>query len=273
MDDILKKILATKHKEIAEKKKSLPLATIKTLAQSKAESRGFVEHLKKTANQNSNAVIAEIKRASPSKGIIREHFDPVDIALTYERHGATCLSILTDTQYFHGSDDFIAEVKERVNLPILRKDFIVDPYQIHEAKALGADCILLIVAALKTDQMVELFELAKAIGLDVLVEVHDRIELEQTQRLNLELIGINNRNLKTFETSLSTTIDLLASVPSSATIVTESGIKNSEDVSFMNANNVNCFLVGEAFMRADDPGKALKELFFPEKKRSIVTED
>ena len=262
MDDILKKILATKHEEIAEKMQSLPLSEMRIRAQSQTETRDFLAQIRKSASQNTPAVIAEIKRASPSKGIIREHFDPIEIALSYERHGATCLSILTDSQYFQGSDNFIAQVKEQVNLPILRKDFIIDPYQVYEAKILGADCILLIVAALKVDKLAELFDLATTLELDVLVEVHDFTELEQALKLNIEMVGINNRNLKTFETSLTTTIDLLYNIPSSVTVVTESGIKNSEDISLMRANNVNCFLVGEAFMRAEDPGIALKELFY-----------
>jgi len=268
VDDILKKILVTKHEEIAKKKKSLPLSEVKILAQSKTKTRDFLEQIKKSAQQNIPAVIAEIKRASPSKGIIREHFDPIEIALSYEKNGATCLSILTDSQYFQGSDKFIAQVKDQVNLPILRKDFIIDPYQVYEAKILGADCILLIVAALKVEKLAKLFDLAKTLELDVLVEVHDITELEQALKLNLEMVGINNRNLKTFETSLTTTIDLLYSIPSGVTIVTESGIKNSEDISLMRANNVNCFLVGETFMRAEDPGKALKELFYRDQGKS-----
>ena len=194
--------------------------------------------------------------------MIRNQFDPVEIALSYERNGAACLSILTDQQYFQGSDAFIRIVKDRVTLPILRKDFIIDSYQVYEAKTLGADCILLIVAALTIDQLKQLSDLAKALELDVLVEVHDMTELEIALKLDIGLVGINNRNLKTFETTLKTTIDLIRSVPSGVTVVTESGIKTSDDVALMLANQVNCFLVGEAFMKSDDPGEALKQLFF-----------
>ena len=194
--------------------------------------------------------------------MIRNQFDPVEIALSYERNGAACLSILTDQQYFHGSDAFIRIVKDRVTLPILRKDFIIDSYQVYEAKTLGADCILLIVAALTIDQLKQLSDLAKALELDVLVEVHDMTELEIALKLDIGLVGINNRNLKTFETTLKTTIELIRSIPSEVTVVTESGIKTSDDVALMLANRVNCFLVGEAFMKSDDPGEALKQLFF-----------
>ena len=262
MEDILQKILKTKRHEIAEKQRSSPLSKLKQLAEAEDKPRAFVEQLRKTASKKQNAVIAEIKKASPSKGVIRNQFDPVEIALSYERNGAACLSILTDQQYFQGSDAFIRIVKDRVTLPILRKDFIIDSYQVYEAKTLGADCILLIVAALKIGQLKELFDLAKALELDVLVEVHDMAELEIALKLDIGLVGINNRNLKTFETTLKTTIELITSIPSGVTVVTESGIKTSDDVALMLANQVNCFLVGEAFMKSDDPGEALKQLFF-----------
>ena len=262
MEDILQKILKTKRHEIAEKQKSSSLSKLKQLAEAEDKPRAFVEQLRKTANKKQNAVIAEIKKASPSKGVIRNQFDPVEIALSYERNGAACLSILTDQQYFHGSDAFIRIVKDRVTLPILRKDFIIDSYQVYEAKTLGADCILLIVAALTIDQLKQLSDLAKALELDVLVEVHDMTELEIALKLDIGLVGINNRNLKTFETTLKTTIELIRSIPSEVTVVTESGIKTSDDVALMLANQVNCFLVGEAFMKSDDPGEALKQLFF-----------
>ena len=262
MEDILQKILKTKRHEISEKQRSSPLSKLKQLAEAEDKPRAFIEQLRKTANKNQNAVIAEIKKASPSKGVIRNQFDPVEIALSYERNGAACLSILTDQQYFQGSDAFIRIVKDRVTLPILRKDFIIDSYQVYEAKTLGADCILLIVAALTIDQLKQLSDLAKALELDVLVEVHDMTELEIALKLDIGLVGINNRNLKTFETTLKTTIDLIRSVPSGVTVVTESGIKTSDDVALMLANQVNCFLVGEAFMKSDDPGEALKQLFF-----------
>ena len=262
MEDILQKILKTKRHEISEKQRSSPLSKLKQLAEAEDKPRAFIEQLRKTANKNQNAVIAEIKKASPSKGVIRNQFDPVDIALSYERNGAACLSILTDQQYFQGSDAFIRIVKDRVTLPILRKDFIIDSYQVYEAKTLGADCILLIVAALTIDQLKQLSDLAKALELDVLVEVHDMTELEIALKLDIGLVGINNRNLKTFETTLKTTIELIRSIPSEVTVVTESGIKTSDDVALMLANQVNCFLVGEAFMKSDDPGEALKQLFF-----------
>ena len=262
MEDILQKILKTKRHEIAEKQKSSSLSKLKQLAEAEDKPRAFVEQLRKTANKKQNAVIAEIKKASPSKGVIRNQFDPVEIALSYERNGAACLSILTDQQYFQGSDAFIRIVKDRVTLPILRKDFIIDSYQVYEAKTLGADCILLIVAALTIDQLKQLSDLAKALELDVLVEVHDMTELEIALKLDIGLVGINNRNLKTFETTLKTTIELIRSIPSEVTVVTESGIKTSDDVALMLANRVNCFLVGEAFMKSDDPGQALKQLFF-----------
>ena len=262
MEDILQKILKTKRHEIAEKQRSSPLSKLKQLAEAEDKPRAFVEQLRKTANKKQNAVIAEIKKASPSKGVIRNQFDPVEIALSYERNGAACLSILTDQQFFQGSDAFIGMVKDHVSLPILRKDFIIDSYQVYEAKTLGADCILLIVAALTIDQLKQLSDLAKALELDVLVEVHDMTELEIALKLDIGLVGINNRNLKTFETTLNTTIELIKSIPSGVTVVTESGIKTSDDVALMLANQVNCFLVGEAFMKSDDPGEALKQLFF-----------
>ena len=262
MEDILQKILKTKRHEISEKQRSSPLSKLKQLAEAEDKPRAFIEQLRKTANKKRNAVIAEIKKASPSKGVIRNQFDPVEIALSYERNGAACLSILTDRQYFQGSDAFIRAVKDRVTLPILRKDFIIDSYQVYEAKTLGADCILLIVAALTIDQLKQLSDLAKALELDVLVEVHDMTELEIALKLDIGLVGINNRNLRTFETTLKTTIELIRSIPSGVTVVTESGIKTSDDVALMLANQVNCFLVGEAFMKSDDPGEALKQLFF-----------
>ena len=262
MEDILQKILKTKRHEISEKQRSSPLSKLKQLAEAEDKPRAFLEQLRKTTNKKQNAVVAEIKKASPSKGVIRNQFDPVDIALSYERNGAACLSILTDQQYFQGSDAFIRIVKDRVTLPILRKDFIIDSYQVYEAKTLGADCILLIVAALTIDQLKQLSDLAKALELDVLVEVHDMAELEIALKLDIGLVGINNRNLKTFETTLKTTIELIRSIPSEVTVVTESGIKTSDDVALMLANQVNCFLVGEAFMKSDDPGEALKQLFF-----------
>ena len=262
MSDILKQILLTKREEIEAKRHSVSLLKQEAAAKSQAKPRSFSDALTSAANQNQIAVIAEIKKASPSQGIIRPVFDPVQIAQSYEEHGATCLSILTDSQYFQGSDEFIAQVKEQVQLPIRRKDFVIDPYQVYEAKAIGADCILLIVAALEKEMLKDLFELAQSLRLDVLVEVHDEIELHKALELDLNLIGINNRNLKTFETNLSTTIELLQHIPSEITVVTESGIRSKEDIALMQNNQVHCFLVGETFMRSEVPGEALKSLFY-----------
>jgi indole-3-glycerol phosphate synthase len=206
-------------------------------------------------------VIAEIKKASPSKGIIRQNFDPVLIAQSYEKGGAACLSVLTDRDYFQGHPDFIKQVKSSSTLPVLRKDFIIDPYQIFESRALGADCILLIVAALDLEKMKELESIANDLGMAVLVESHNQLELDAALELNTPLMGINNRNLKTFEVSLKTSIDLVKSIKDRIPI-TESGIFNHEDVKLMNDNHINTFLVGEAFMRQDEPGEALKELFY-----------
>ena len=262
MSDILKKIVLTKREEIIQRKQTLSLSDQMKLGEPLDEPRDFVNALKSAAISSQAGVIAEIKKASPSQGIIRENFDPVSIAKSYQQHGAACLSVLTDSQYFHGSDDFISLVKEHVELPVLRKDFTIDPYQVYESKAIGADCILLIVAALDTKMLRELFELAHSLKLGVLVEVHNKAELQEALELDLTLVGINNRNLKTFETSLDTTTELLEHIPQSVTVVTESGIRNKSDVSLMQRNQVNCFLVGEAFMRSEIPGKALSHLFY-----------
>ena len=262
MSDILEKILSTKREEIMQRKQKLSLSDQKRLGESQDEPRDFVNALKSAAINSRAGVIAEIKKASPSQGIIRENFDPVSIAKSYEQHGAACLSVLTDSQYFQGSDDFISLVKAHVGLPVLRKDFTIDPYQVYEARAIGADCILLIVAALDTKMLRELFELARSLKLGVLVEVHNRAELQEALELDLTLVGINNRNLKTFETSLETTTELLEHIPQSITVVTESGIRNKSDVSLMQKNQVNCFLVGETFMRSEIPGEALSDLFY-----------
>ena len=207
------------------------------------------------------AVIAEIKKASPSKGVIREDFDPVAIAEAYQRGGAACLSVLTDRDFFQGHEDYLSAAREACDLPVIRKDFIVDPYQVVEARAIGADCILLIVAALDDATLAELDAAARELGMDVLVEVHDRTELERALRLELDLVGINNRNLRTFETRLETTLDLLDAVPPGCLVVTESGIHGRADVARMRASGVHAFLVGEAFMRAEDPGAELQYLF------------
>lgn len=262
MSDILDKIIATKHEEIAQRKITTPVSELRARAADVEPPRGFVERLRNAAANKTPGVIAEIKKASPSKGVIRPDFDPGLIATSYATHGATCLSVLTDQQYFQGADEYLVDVRRIVDLPVIRKDFNVDEYQIYEARALGADCVLLIVCALNIMQLTVLHQLARGLGLDVLIEVHDQVELEAALSLRPPLIGINNRNLKTFETSLQTTLDLLPHIPPEVTVVTESGIATSADVALMRDNDVHCFLVGEAFMRADDPGQALQKLFY-----------
>lgn len=262
MSDILDKIIATKVEEVAARKLRTPLSELRARAVSVEPPRGFVANLQRAAQLKSPGVIAEIKKASPSKGIIRENFDPVEIARSYANHGATCLSVLTDEQYFQGADQYLIEARAAVGLPVIRKDFNIDEYQIYEARALGADCILLIVSALNIMQLTVLHQLARGLGLDVLIEVHDKTELDAALSLQPTLIGINNRNLKTFETHLQTTLDLLQHIPEHITVVTESGISTKQDVALMREHNVHCFLVGEAFMRADDPGAELQNLFY-----------
>ncbi len=259
--DILKKILTRKSGEVEEHKKKLSEADIKAKLSDSPPVRGFELAIQKTIAQGKPAVIAEIKKASPSKGIIRKDFHPADIAKSYEKAGATCLSVLTDMDFFQGEDNHLREARAACKLPVLRKDFMVDSYQIYESRMIGADCILLIVAALPDSKLQELAELATELHMDVLVEVHDREELERGMMLRLPLIGINNRNLRTFETDINTTIGLLPDVFPDRTIVTESGISGSDDVRLMRKHNVNCFLVGEAFMSAPDPGEKLKILF------------
>ena len=261
MSNILNKILATKLSEIAEAKKSLSTDQLKKKILELDKPRGFVKALREKHAKAEAGVIAEIKKASPSKGIIRENFDPVLIAQSYENGGAACLSVLTDRDYFQGHPDFIEQVKSSSKLPVLRKDFIIDPYQIYESRALGADCILLIVAALDLKEMKELEGIANDLGMAVLVESHNQQELDLALELSTPLIGINNRDLKTFDVSLKTSIDLVKSIKDRIPI-TESGIFNHEDIKLMNENDINTFLVGEAFMRKNDPGEALKELFF-----------
>ena len=262
MSDILERIVATKHQEIATRKTSVPLEALREAITDRDGYRGFCAALKAKAEAQAPGIIAEIKKASPSKGVIREHFDPPAIAVAYAEGGAACLSVLTDQQYFQGADQYLLDARAQVALPVIRKDFTVDEYQIYEAAAMGADCILLIVAALNIMQLTVLNQCAKSLGLDVLIEVHNLDELEAALSLQPNLIGINNRNLKTFETSLNTTLDLLPHVPDHITVVTESGIATAADVEILQSNNVHCFLVGEAFMRAPDPGRALKEMFF-----------
>ena len=262
---ILDKIIATKHLEIKQALKSCSIEDIKAQAESIATGKTanrFISSMQDRLSKSQPAVIAEIKKASPSKGVIRENFTPSEIAKSYELGGAACLSILTDEQYFQGANRYIQEAKSACNLPIIRKDFIVNEFQVYEAVTIGADCILLIAAALDDDNMKVLYNLANSLNLDVLIEVHNKEELDRVLKLDTKLIGINNRNLKTFETSLNNTLDLLAHIPDDKIVVTESGIHTIDDVEFMQKNNVNSFLVGEAFMRANNPGEKLKELFF-----------
>jgi indole-3-glycerol phosphate synthase len=261
VSDILAKILATKQKEVAAAKAELPLADLKKLAEAAPQPRDFTGALRQKLGANKPAVIAEVKKASPSKGILRENFNPIQIAQSYQQHGAACLSVLTDKDYFQGSAEILKQVRASVNLPILRKDFMVDEYQIHEARLWGADAILLIVAALSLEEMQHLEQVANDLGLAVLVESHNQEELELALKLETPLIGINNRNLKTFDTSLNTTISLKGQIPQERIIITESGILSPRDVSLMQQNGINAFLVGEAFMRAEEPGEALSALF------------
>lgn len=260
--DILKKIIARKHQEIATRLKDRNLEAIIADAKTASPVRGFVDSMKVRIATGEPAVIAEIKKASPSKGVMRENFIPADIAKSYESGGASCLSILTDVDFFQGSDAYLQEARTACKLPVIRKDFIIDPYQVYEARAMGADCILLIVSILDNQKLNQLYTLARALGMDVLIEAHDEEELLRSLPLGADLVGINNRNLRTFETSLNTTIELLSQIPDGRIIVTESGIHTAKDVKLMRDNNVNAFLVGEAFMRAEEPGAELNKLFF-----------
>lgn len=260
--DILKKIIKRKDEEIAERTKNRPLEQLIKEAKIASPVRGFIDSIKKRINNNEAAVIAEIKKASPSKGVMRENFNPAEIAKSYQQGGASCLSILTDVDFFQGSDEYLRQARAACDLPVIRKDFIIDPYQVYEARAMGADCILLIVAVLDNLKLNQLYSLARALGMDVLIEVHDEEELLRSLPLDAELVGINNRNLRNFETSLNTTIDLLEQIPEGRIVVTESGIHTSDDVKIMRQHHVNAFLVGEAFMRVDNPGEELNKLFF-----------
>jgi indole-3-glycerol phosphate synthase len=261
MSDILNKILATKKTEVAANKLAVSLDQLQAQAEAQGEPRDFVGSIHKKVMANKAAVIAEIKKASPSKGVIREDFKPAEIAKSYEKAGAACLSVLTDEQYFQGSAAYLKQARAACKLPVLRKDFIIDEYQVFEARAMGADCILLIVAALELAQMQKLEALANELGMAVLVEVHDADELALALQLDTPLIGINNRNLRTFEVSLQTTLDLLKIMPEDRFVVTESGIFTPDDVKLMMDNQVQGFLVGEAFMRQDDPGAELARVF------------
>lgn len=259
--DILKKILARKVEEISERDQRLSLAELRQRVAELPPTRPFRERLEQTIADSQPAIIAEIKRASPSKGLLRDPFHPADIARSYSAFGATCLSVLTDRDFFQGHEDFLRETQTACLLPILRKDFIIDPYQVYEARLIGADCVLLIVAALDDTVLRDLARLTITLGMDVLVEVHDAEELERALALNTPLIGINNRDLRTFETRLDTTLNLLPRIPADRIVVTESGIHTSADVTLMREHGVHAFLVGEAFMRADVPGAKLAELF------------
>jgi indole-3-glycerol phosphate synthase len=261
MSDILQRILARKAEEIAERGARMSLSELRRQVERLPPPRPFQGHLERTITQGRPAVIAEIKRASPSKGLLRDPFLPADIARSYAGAGACCLSVLTDRDFFQGHEDFLREARMACELPVLRKDFIIDPYQVYEARLIGADCILLIVAALDDATLSELARLAASLGLDVLVEVHDAEELDRALASGAALIGINNRNLRTFETRLETTLNLLHHIPPDRIVVTESGIHTPADVALMRARGVHAFLVGEAFMRAPDPGAKLVELF------------
>jgi indole-3-glycerol phosphate synthase len=261
MSDILKKIVAVKHEEIAQASQKKSLAMVRADAESRVLTRDFIGAIQHKINQGQSAVIAEIKKASPSKGVLRADFIPADIAQSYAEHGAACLSVLTDAQFFQGSVDFLKQARASCDLPVLRKDFMVDAYQVYEARAMGADCILLIAACLDDAQMKDLEAIALSLDMAVLVEVHNAEELNRALKLKTPLVGINNRNLRTFEVSLDTTIGMLKDVPSDRILVTESGILTPADVQKMREAKVNAFLVGEAFMRAPDPGQALADLF------------
>jgi indole-3-glycerol phosphate synthase len=261
MSDILNKILATKAIEVAAAKAKLNAEQVKTAALSAPTPRDFVGAIRSKISDGKAAVIAEIKKASPSKGVIRADFKPAEIAASYEQGGAACLSVLTDEQYFQGSAEYLKQARAACDLPVLRKDFMIDAYQVYEARAMGADCILLIAAALTLPKMQALEAVAHELGMAVLVEVHNAEELELALQLKTPLLGINNRNLRTFEVTLDTTIGLLSRIGQEKIVVTESGIFTSDDVALMRDNNVHTFLVGEAFMRQDDPGQELSKVF------------
>lgn len=261
MSDILKKILDTKHAEVVAAMEQRPLPLMRSEAEKVSKPRDFVGAIRAKIAANRPAVIAEIKKASPSKGVIREDFHPAEIAASYEQGGAACLSVLTDEQYFQGCPDYLKQARAACHLPVLRKDFMIAPYQVYEARAMGADCILLIVAALNLPRMKELETLAHDLGMAVLVEVHDGAELDLALQLDTPLVGINNRNLRTFDVTLDTTLGLLGRIPNDRIVVTESGIFTPEDVALMRKNQVHTFLVGEAFMRQTDPGAELARVF------------
>jgi indole-3-glycerol phosphate synthase len=258
---VLKKILARKAEEISERKAKVTIDQLKAQLETASVARGFAKALQTKITAGESAVIAEIKKASPSKGVIREHFDPVEIAKSYELGGAACLSVLTDVDFFQGADQYLKDARAACHLPVIRKDFIIDEYQLFESRVLGADCVLLIVSALQPDQLFSLHEVAQGLGMDVLVEVHDQRELEIALAVDNPMIGINNRNLHTFDVSLDNTFDLLEQIPENRIVITESGIHSASDVQRMKNNNVHAFLVGEAFMRTESPGQELKRFF------------
>ena len=262
MSDILNTILARKTQEVAERSARVPLAELQARVADAPPVRGFARALQAAIANGDAAVIAEVKKASPSKGVIRPDFHPADIAVSYEFGGAACLSVLTDVEFFQGADAYLQQAREACTLPVLRKDFVIDPYQVYEARVLGADCILLIVAALDDRQLAELSDLAMRLGMDVLVEVHDIDELERALQVPVPLVGINNRNLRSFEVTLDTTLSMKDAVPRDRLLVTESGILGPADVQLMRDAGVNAFLVGEAFMRVEEPGEGLRQLFF-----------
>jgi indole-3-glycerol phosphate synthase len=261
MSDILNKILAVKREEVAAARAAVSDSTVRELAAAQPPARDFTGAIRAKIAAGQAAVISEIKKASPSKGVIRADFRPADIAASYEKAGAACLSVLTDKQFFQGAPEYLQAARAACSLPVLRKDFLVDTYQVYEARAMGADAILLIAAALSLAEMQEMEAVAESLGLGVLVEVHNGAELDLALQLRTPLVGVNNRNLRTFEVSLQTTLDLLPRIPAERIVVTESGILAPADVALMRNNHVNAFLVGEAFMRADDPGAGLASLF------------
>ncbi len=261
MSDILNKILETKRRELNDALQGSPLLAVRAAAESMPKPRDFISAIRAKIAQGEAAVIAEIKKASPSKGVIRENFNPAEIAKSYELGGAACLSVLTDVEYFQGSADYLKQARAACNLPVLRKDFMIDAYQVYEARAMGADCILLIAAAIDLAKMRELENIAHNLGMAVLVEVHNGDELELALQLETPLVGINNRNLRTFDVTLQTTLGLLDRLADDRIIVTESGIFTADDVKLMRDNNVHTFLVGEAFMRQPEPGVALAKMF------------
>ena len=259
--DILKRILDRKAEEVAACKRNAALEVVKQQAADAGPVRGFKAALQEKIHAGLAAVIAEVKKASPSRGVLREDFDPEQIAISYQQGGAACLSVLTDIDFFKGADVYLQQARAACSLPVLRKDFVIDPYQVVEARALGADCVLLIVAALSDALLQELLQLAGELGMDALVEVHDATELQRALALPAPLLGINNRDLRTFETSLDTTLGFLQQIPGDRLVVTESGIHSIDDVALMRSHGVDCFLVGEAFMKAPEPGDKLAELF------------